>query len=85
MSRTLAAAEEGRGPCYELYRGPDSKTTYWRTEVITVAVVAILIAAGVVVLVYAGLFFVVWGALLAMLALDKTERARWRGVHTRHR
>ena len=52
---------------------------------ITVAVVAILIAAGVVVLVYAGLFFVVWGALLAMLALDKTERARWRGVHTRHR
>ena len=54
-------------------------------EVITMAVVAILIAAGVVVLVYAGLFFVVWGALLGMLALDKTERARWRGVHSRHR
>jgi hypothetical protein len=54
-------------------------------EVITMAVVAILIAAGVVVLVYAGLFVVVWGALLAMFALDKTERARWRSVHSRRR
>jgi len=49
-------------------------------EVITMAVVAILIAAGVVVLVYAGLFFVVWGALLAMFAVDKAGSARWRGV-----
>jgi uncharacterized membrane protein HdeD (DUF308 family) len=54
-------------------------------EVITMAVVAILIAAGVVALIYVGLFFVVWGALLVMFALDKTEAARWRGVHSRHR
>jgi hypothetical protein len=56
-----------------------------RMEVITMTVVAILIAAGVVALIYAGLFFVVWGALLAMFALDKTEAARWRGAHSRHR
>jgi len=54
-------------------------------EVIAMAVVAILIAAGVVALIFAGLFFVVWGALLAMFALDKTEGARWLGVHSRHR
>jgi len=48
-------------------------------------VVAILIAAGVVALIYVGLFFVVWGALLVMFAADKTERARWRRVHSRHR
>jgi hypothetical protein len=54
-------------------------------EVITMAVVAMLIAAGVVVLIYGGLFFVVWGALLAMLAVDKPGAARWRGVHSRHR
>jgi hypothetical protein len=54
-------------------------------EVIAMAVVAILIAAGVVALIYAGLFFVVWGALFAMFALGKTERARWLGVHSRHR
>jgi hypothetical protein len=35
-------------------------------EVITMAVVAILIAAGVVALVYLGLFFVVWAAWLVM-------------------
>lgn len=49
------------------------------------AVVAMLIAAGVVVLIFAGLFFVVWGGLIAVLAVDKTEAARWRGVHSRHR
>lgn len=49
------------------------------------AVVAMLIAAGVVVLIYAGLFFVVWGGLIAVLAVDKTEAARWRGFHSRHR
>ena len=54
-------------------------------EVITMAVVAMLIAAGVVALIYVGLFFVVWGALLAMFAVNKTEWARWRGVHSRHR
>ena len=46
------------------------------------AVVAILIAVGVVVLIYAGLFFVVWGALLAMFAVDKTDAPRWHGVHS---
>jgi len=45
------------------------------------AAVAILIAVGVVALIYLGLFFVVFGGLLAMLAVDKTERTRWRGVH----
>jgi hypothetical protein len=35
-------------------------------EVITMAVVAILIAAGVVALVYLGLFFVVWAAWFVM-------------------
>jgi uncharacterized membrane protein HdeD (DUF308 family) len=54
-------------------------------EVITMAVVAMLIAAGVVALIYVGLFFVVWGALLVMFAVDKTEADRWRGVHSRHR
>jgi hypothetical protein len=52
-----------------------------RREVITMAVVAILVAAGVVALIYLGLFVVVWGALLAMFAVDKTEAARRRGVH----
>jgi hypothetical protein len=32
-------------------------------EVITMAVVAMLIAAGVVAVIYVGLFFVVWGGL----------------------
>jgi hypothetical protein len=54
-------------------------------EVITMAVVAMLVAAGVVALIFVGLFFVMWGALLAMFALDKPEAARWRGVHSRHR
>jgi hypothetical protein len=53
-----------------------------RREVITMAVVAILIAAGVVVLMFLGLFVVVWGALLAMFALDKTEAAGRGGVHS---
>jgi hypothetical protein len=88
MSRTLAALEEGRGPWCELGRGPTLNNwdgPYRRTEVITMAVVAILIAAGVVALIYVGLFFVVWGALLVMFALDKTGTARWRGAHSRHR
>jgi hypothetical protein len=54
-------------------------------EVITMTVVAILIAAGVVALVYVGLFFVVMGFLFAMFALDTTEAPPWRGVHPRHR
>jgi hypothetical protein len=52
-----------------------------RMEVITMAVVAILIAAGVVALIYLGLFVVVWGALLVMFAVDKTA-ARRGGVHS---
>jgi hypothetical protein len=55
-----------------------------RMEVITMAVVAILIAAGVVALIFLGLFVVVWGALLAMFAVDKTEAARRGGVHSGH-
>jgi len=35
-------------------------------EVITMAVVAILIAVGVIALIYLGLFFVVWAAWFAM-------------------
>lgn len=58
---------------------------YRRMEVIMMTVFAILIAAGVVVLIYAGLFVVVWGALLAMFALDTRGPARWRGAHSRHR
>ena len=54
-------------------------------EVITMTVVAILIASGVVALVYVGLFFVVMGFLFAMFALDATKAAPWRGVHSRHR
>jgi len=54
-------------------------------EVITMTVVAILIAIGVVALVYVGLFFVVLGFFFAMFALDTTEAAPWRGVHSRHR
>jgi hypothetical protein len=88
MSRTLAAPEEGRGPWCELDRGPTLNNwggPYRRMEVITMAVVAMLVAAGVVALIFVGLFFVVWGALLAMFALDKPEAARWPGVHSRHR
>jgi hypothetical protein len=54
-------------------------------EVITMTVVAILIAVGVVALVYVGLFFVVMGFLFAMFALDTTKAAPWRRVHSRHR
>jgi hypothetical protein len=57
-------------------------------EVITMTVLAILIAVGVVALVYLGLFVVVWGALLAMFAADRTDAARWprwRGVRSGHR
>ena len=56
-----------------------------RMEVITMTVVAILIAAGVVALVYVGLFFVVMGFFFAMFALDTMKAAPWRGVHSRHR
>jgi hypothetical protein len=35
-------------------------------EVITMAIVAILIAVGVIALIYLGLFFVVWAAWFAM-------------------
>jgi hypothetical protein len=35
-------------------------------EVVTMAVVAILIAVGVIALIYLGLFFVVWAAWFAM-------------------
>lgn len=49
------------------------------------AILAILIAAGVVALVYGGLFVVVWGALLAMFAADKTDAPRWRRAHSGHR
>jgi hypothetical protein len=35
-------------------------------EVITMAIVAMLIAVGVIALIYAGLFFVVWAAWFAM-------------------
>jgi hypothetical protein len=35
-------------------------------EVITMAIVAILVAIGVIALIYAGLFFVVWAAWYAM-------------------
>ena len=88
MSRTLAPPKEGRGPWCELDRGPTLKQLsgpYRRMEVITMTVVAILIAIGVVALVYVGLFFVVLGFFFAMFALDTTEAAPWRGVHSRHR
>ena len=80
--------KEGRGPWCELDRGPTLKQLsgpYMRMEVITMTVVAILIAAGVVALVYVGLFVVVVGFLFAMFALDGTETAHWRGVHSRRR
>jgi hypothetical protein len=51
-------------------------------EVITMTVIAILIAAGVVALIYVGLFFLVWGALIVMFAVDKTDAPRRRGVHS---
>jgi hypothetical protein len=54
-------------------------------EVITMTVVAILVAAGVVALVYVGLFFVVMGFFFAMFALDAMKAGPWRRVHTRHR
>jgi hypothetical protein len=38
-------------------------------EVITMVVVAILIAAGIIALVYLGLFFVVWAAWYAMCSV----------------
>jgi hypothetical protein len=88
MSRTLAPLKEGRGPWCELDRGLTLKQLsgpYRRKEVITMAIVAILIAVGVVALVYAGLFFVVMGFFFAMFALDTMKAAPWRGVHSRHR
>jgi hypothetical protein len=51
-------------------------------EVITMAIVAMLIAAVIIALIYGGLFVVVWGALLAMFAVDKTDAPRRRGVHS---
>jgi hypothetical protein len=54
-------------------------------EVITMAIVAILIAAGVVALVYVGLFLVIMGFFFAMFALDTMKAAHWRGLHSRHR
>jgi hypothetical protein len=85
MSRTLATPEEDRGPWCELDWRPTLNNwggPYRRMEVITMAVVAMLIAAGVVALISVGLFFVVWGALLAMFAVDKAGSARWHGVHS---
>ena len=49
------------GPTLKQLGGP-----YRRMEVITMTVVAILIAAGVVALVYVGLFFVVMGFFFAI-------------------
>jgi len=88
MSRSLAPPKEGRGPWCELGRGPTLKQLsgpYRRMEVITMTVVAILIAAGVVALVYVGLFFVVIGFFFAMFALDTMKAPLWRSVHSRHR
>ena len=88
MSRTLAPPKEGRGPWCELDREPTLKQLsgpYRRMEVITMTVVAILIAVGVVALVYVGLFFVVMGFFFAMFALDTMKAAPWRSVHSRHR
>lgn len=66
----FSPAGRGQGPWCERGRGPTLKQTgggqYRRMEVITMAVVAILIAVGVVALIYLGLFFVVWAAWFAM-------------------
>jgi hypothetical protein len=69
VNRTLAPPEEAKVPGVSFDRG--STVSKWvdctrRMEVITMAVVAILIAAGVIALIYAGLFFVVWAAWFAM-------------------
>ena len=67
----------------------DSETTgvdrTGRKEVITMAVVAILVAASVVALIHVGLFVAVWGGLLAVFALDNPKAARRHGVHSGHR
>ena len=85
LNRTQALPEEGQRPLGMSLTGGSTLDNwsgpYRRTEVVTMAAVAILIAVGVVALIYLGLFFVVFGGLLAMLAVDKTERTRWRGVH----
>jgi hypothetical protein len=54
-------------------------------EVITMAVVAMLIAVGVVVLIHVGFFVAFWGGLLAVFALDNPRAARRHGVHPGHR
>ena len=50
--------------------GADSQTDggglYRQMEVITMVIVAMLIAVGVIALIYAGLFLVVWAAWYAM-------------------
>jgi hypothetical protein len=65
----FSPARRGQRPWYEPDRGPTLKRTgglYRRMEVVTMAVVAILIAAGVIGLIYLGLFVVVWAAWFAM-------------------
>ncbi len=72
ISRTLTPPEEAKGPWCELDRGIDSKTNgrglYRQMEVITMTVVAILVAAGVVALVFLGVFFVLAAAFYIMSA-----------------
>jgi hypothetical protein len=66
-------AEEALGPWCELDRAVDPEThgggPYRRTEVITMAVLAILIAAGVVALVFLGIFLVLAAAFFIMCSV----------------
>jgi len=74
INRTLTPPEEAKGPWCELDRGIDSKTNggglYRQMEVITMAVVAILMAAGVVALVFLGIFFVLGAAIFIMCSVS---------------
>jgi hypothetical protein len=69
-NRTLTPLEEAKSPWCELDKGIDSKTNggglYRQMEVITMAIVAILIAVGVVALVFLGIFFVLAAAFYIM-------------------
>ena len=72
-TRTLAAPGEPKVPGVSL-TGDRAWThgggLYGQMEVITMALIAMLIAAGVVVVIYLGLFVVVFGGLIVILRLD---------------
>lgn len=73
INRTLTPPEEAKSPWCELDGGSTLKQIwglYRQMEVITMAVVAILVAAGIIALVFLGIFLVLGAAIFIMCSVS---------------